>query len=171
MLAQSFDRMARELRQIEQMRQDFVSNVSHEMQSPLMSITGFAKALRDGIVAGEHRERYLDIIATESERLSRLSDNLLHLASLDSEHHPFVPQKFALDEQIRKVFKADRSRNRSKTGSGLGLSIVKKIIDLHGGEIRVNSTPGEGTSIEIILAESVHSVHLQSPAAASHLPM
>jgi len=102
-LAQSFDLMARELKQIEQMRQDFVSNVSHEMQSPLTSITGFAKALRDGVVSGENQARYLDIIAAESERLSRLSDNLLHLASLESEHHPFEPKIFVLDEQIRKI--------------------------------------------------------------------
>lgn len=102
-LALNFDHMVRKLKQIEQMRQDFVSNVSHEMQSPLTSITGFAKALRDGVIPGENRERYLDIIAGESERLSRLSDNLLHLASLESEHHPFEATTFALDEQIRQA--------------------------------------------------------------------
>lgn len=102
-LSRSFDHMVRELKQMEQMRQDFVSNVSHEMQSPLTSITGFAKALRNGVIPGEKRERYLDIIAGESERLSRLSDNLLHLASLESEHHPFEPMTFALDEQIRQA--------------------------------------------------------------------
>ncbi|MDR0267999.1 HAMP domain-containing sensor histidine kinase [Paenibacillus sp.] len=105
-LARSFDHMVRELKQIEQMRQDFVSNVSHEMQSPLTSITGFAKAMRDGVIRCEDRERYLDIIAGESERLSRLSDNLLHLASLESEHHPFEPMTFTLDEQIRKAIVA-----------------------------------------------------------------
>ncbi|MBH5317166.1 HAMP domain-containing protein [Paenibacillus sp. GSMTC-2017] len=102
-LAQSFDRMAKELKQIEQMRQDFVSNVSHEMQSPLTSITGFAKALRDGVVSSENNARYLDIIAEESERLSRLSDNLLQLASLESKYHPLELKTFALDEQIRKI--------------------------------------------------------------------
>ena len=102
-LARSFDHMAQELKQIEQMRQDFVSNVSHEIQSPLTSITGFAKALRDGVVSSENQTRYLGIIADESERLSRLSSNLLQLASLESEHHPFDPVLYALDEQLRKV--------------------------------------------------------------------
>lgn len=102
-LASSFDHMARELEHIEQMRQDFISDVSHEIQSPLTSISGFAKALKSNMVPDEDRNRYLDIISMESERLSKLSDNLLHLASLESEHHPFQPVKYRLDEQIRQV--------------------------------------------------------------------
>ncbi|MFD0713584.1 sensor histidine kinase [Paenibacillus sp. GCM10027626] len=102
-LAQSFNYMAREMQQVEQMRQDFVSNVSHEIQSPLTSISGFAKALKNGVASEEHRQRYLDIIMNESERLSRLGDNLLKLASLESEHHPFHPTTYRLDEQIRNV--------------------------------------------------------------------
>ncbi|MEK4059031.1 MULTISPECIES: HAMP domain-containing sensor histidine kinase [Paenibacillus] len=103
-LTQSYVEMAGELKQLEQMRQDFVSNVSHEIQTPLTSISGFAKALRsDDLVVEEERSEYLDIIIAESDRLSRLSDNLLKLASLDSEHHPFEAGSFTLDEQIRTV--------------------------------------------------------------------
>ncbi|MHA6531383.1 HAMP domain-containing sensor histidine kinase [Paenibacillus sp. BAC0078] len=103
-LAQSFNETARELKQLELMRQDFVSNVSHEIQSPLTSISGFAKALKyEHLVTEDNRSRYLDIILMESERLSRLSDNLLRLASLESEHHPFAATTFNLDEQIRQV--------------------------------------------------------------------
>ncbi|MFF2483779.1 ATP-binding protein [Paenibacillus sp. NPDC058071] len=104
-LAQSFNEMAFELKQVETMRRDFVSNVSHEIQSPLTSISGFARALKnDKLVKEEQsRDRYLDIIVTESERLSRLSDNLLKLASLESEHHPFAASTFHLDEQLRQV--------------------------------------------------------------------
>lgn len=103
-LARSFNEMAGELKQLEQMRQDFVSNVSHEIQSPLTSITGFTKALKNSnLIPEENRIHYLDIILKESERLSRLSDNLLKLASLESEHHPFVLQTYNLDEQIRQI--------------------------------------------------------------------
>ncbi|MDF2725991.1 MAG: histidine kinase [Paenibacillus sp.] len=102
-LAQSFNEMAREIQKMEQMRRDFVSNVSHEIQSPLTSISGFSKILRKSNVSEEERNRYLDIIQTQSERLSRLSDNLLRLASLESEHHPFEPQTFDIDEQIRMI--------------------------------------------------------------------
>ncbi|TBL70787.1 sensor histidine kinase [Paenibacillus thalictri] len=103
LLADSFNRMSKELGQIERMRQDFVANVSHEIQTPLTSIRGFSKALKENVIADEDRGRYLDIIQTESERLSRLVDNLLRLASLESEHHPFTPAVYDLGEQLRKV--------------------------------------------------------------------
>ncbi|OPH57200.1 hypothetical protein BC351_25365 [Paenibacillus ferrarius] len=102
-LAQSFNHMAGELKQLEQMRQDFVSNVSHEIQSPLTSIRGFSKALRGSEIDESERGFYLEIIERESERLSRLSENLLKLASLESEHHPFHPTIYDLDEQLRRV--------------------------------------------------------------------
>ncbi|BFT70590.1 ATP-binding protein [Paenibacillus sp. P36] len=102
-LADSFNHMAGELKQLEQMRQDFVSNVSHEFQTPLTSIRGFSKALRESEIEESERLRYLEIIERESDRLSRLSDNLLKLASLESEHHPFNPTTFDLDEQLRRI--------------------------------------------------------------------
>ncbi|GGG78873.1 HAMP domain-containing sensor histidine kinase [Paenibacillus radicis (ex Gao et al. 2016)] len=103
-LTQGFNEMASELKQLEQMRQDFVSNVSHEIQTPLTSITGFAMAMKNSsLVAESDRNYYLDIIISESGRLSRLSDNLLKLASLDSEHHPFEAVPYNLVEQIKQV--------------------------------------------------------------------
>ncbi|TXK76763.1 ATP-binding protein [Paenibacillus sp. N3.4] len=103
-LTHSFNEMASELKQLEQMRQDFVSNVSHEIQTPLTSISGFALAMKNSnLVAETDRNYYLDIIIGESGRLSRLSDNLLNLASLDSEHHPFEAITYNLDEQIRQI--------------------------------------------------------------------
>ena len=103
-LTQSFNVMASELKQLEKMRQDFVSNVSHEFQTPLTSISGFALAMKNSkLVAESDRNHYLDIIIAESGRLSRLSDNLLRLASLNSEHHPFEAITYNLDEQIRQI--------------------------------------------------------------------
>lgn len=113
-LAASFNHMAQELGQMEQMRQDFVSSVSHEIQSPLTSIYGFAKALRNRVIPEADQERYLEIMMTECERLSRLSDNLLQLASLDSEHHPFAPRIYRLDEQLRQVLVAAEPQRADK---------------------------------------------------------
>ncbi|WP_019420970.1 sensor histidine kinase [Paenibacillus sp. OSY-SE] len=114
-LAASFNNMAKELNQVEQMRQDFVSNVSHEIQSPLTSIFGFAKALKNNVVPEQQRERYLQIIMTESERLSRVSDNLLQLASLESEHHPVNMRTYSLDEQLRKAIVAFEPQWQAKS--------------------------------------------------------
>jgi two-component system, OmpR family, phosphate regulon sensor histidine kinase PhoR len=236
-LANSINKMALELNQLENMRQEFVSNVSHEIQSPLTSIRGFAQALRNDQLTTQDRSHYLDIIETESTRLSRLSDDLLKLTSLESEQAKLAPQAYRLDKQIRSLiltcepqwtekkiqmdvslkevsingdanllsqvwlnlihngikftpqngsirielrpvndkveftiadtgigisvedqvhiferfYKADPSRNRSKGGSGLGLSIAKKIIEMHGGMIQVESQPGTGTTFTVSL--------------------
>jgi signal transduction histidine kinase len=101
-LITTFNHMATELEKIDKMREDFVSNVSHEIQSPLTSIRGFTKAIRDDVVPKQNQKEYLDIIYQETERLSRLSENLLRLASLDSEHHPYHPVLYRLDEQVRR---------------------------------------------------------------------
>lgn len=124
-LAASFNHMAQELGQMEQMRQDFVSSVSHEIQSPLTSIYGFSKALRSRVIPEADQERYLEIMMTECERLSRLSDNLLQLASLDSEHHPFAPRIYRLDGQLRQVIVAAEPQRADK-----GLHLEEQLDDL-----------------------------------------
>src|SRR5699024_6238394 len=72
-LAKDFSRMSNQLAQTEEKRQDFVSSVSHEIQSPLTSIQGFSQALREEDITEEDQQRYLSIIESESRRLSLLS--------------------------------------------------------------------------------------------------
>ena len=67
-LMDSFNHMACELQKSEKAREDFVSNVSHEIQSPLTSIRGFTKAIRDDVIPPEHQKEYLNIIYQESLR-------------------------------------------------------------------------------------------------------
>ncbi|WP_019004781.1 sensor histidine kinase [Cohnella laeviribosi] len=105
-LVRSINEMAENLKNMEEMRQEFISNVSHEIQSPLTSIGGFAKVLKNDAISREQALHYLDIIERESERLSKLSDNMLRLASLDSDRHPFRPEAFRLDKQIRLLILA-----------------------------------------------------------------
>ncbi len=238
-IAESLNDMAVELNEMERMRQEFISNVSHEIQSPLTSISGFTRALQSEKVSPEDRDRYLGIIEMESRRLSKLSENLLKLTSLESQHHPFEPKRFRIDKQIRNIvlacepqwvekniemdvsfqetefagdeellsqvwinlinnsikftpnggtigidvrgtehevvvrvwdtgagiaaedqphiferfYKADKSRNLSRynSGSGLGLSIVCKIVSMHKGSVTVESKLGEGALFTVTL--------------------
>jgi len=236
-LAQSFEQMMFDLRQLEQMRRDFVSNVSHEVQSPLTSISGYAMALKQVNISDIERIRYLDIIISEANRMSKMSDSLLKLSLLESQSQQLQVDNFNLDEQIRRAivaiqpqwsarnihfelnlkvihimadydqlnhvwtnilgnsikfshdegvirvsmkqdtknvivrisdtgigineedqkhiferfFKADRSHSRKYAGSGMGLAIVKQIVSLHAGDIRVESKLGMGTTFIVTL--------------------
>lgn len=102
-LARHFTHMAQSLKQLDEMRQEFVANVSHEIQSPLTSIQGFAQTILDKRASPEEEERYIRIIAEESGRLSSLGKQLLTLASLDKETSALKRADFRLDEQLRQV--------------------------------------------------------------------
>lgn len=105
-LAQSFEDMAHDLQQLEQMRREFVSNVSHEIQSPLTSISGYAMALKQMNISNADRHRYLDIIIAESARMSKMSNSLLKLSLLEAQIQGLKYTSFGLDEQIRVVIVA-----------------------------------------------------------------
>ena len=105
-LANTVNKMALELDQMENMRQEFISNVSHEIQSPLTSIRGFAQALENDQLTLEQRHHYLHIIETESTRLSRMTEDLLKLATLESDQVHLEPKPYRLDKQIRSLILA-----------------------------------------------------------------
>ena len=105
-LVQGMNHMALELSRMEKMRQEFIANVSHEIQSPLTSIRGFARTLRNENLTAADKLHYLDIIEAESMRLSKLSDNLLKLASLEAETIHFQPKSYRLDKQVRNIILA-----------------------------------------------------------------
>ncbi len=114
-LAKSVNQMALELNQMEHLRQEFISNVSHEIQSPLTSIRGFARALHDEHLSAQDRLHYLTIIETEGMRLSRMTDNMLKLASLEAEHMKVEPKPYRLDKQIRTLILACEPQWTGKT--------------------------------------------------------
>ncbi|WP_337100711.1 sensor histidine kinase [Paenibacillus sp. YIM B09110] len=236
-IAQSINEMTQELKQVERLRQEFISNVSHEIQSPLTSIRGFASTLQREDLTVEERMRYSAIIEKETTRLSKLSDNLLKLTSLEADEQHLELRTFRLDTQLETIvlacepqwlekeleldlalaeaeivaneellsqvwvnlihnaikftpahgsikltleqtqehtivciadtgigmtdedrkrvferfYKGDKQRTRTIEGSGLGLSIVQKIVDLHQGSITVESRLNEGSIFEVRL--------------------
>ncbi|MCL4395574.1 MAG: HAMP domain-containing histidine kinase [Chloroflexi bacterium] len=105
-LSNTVNKMALELDQMESLRQEFISNVSHEIQSPLTSIRGFAQALRGDQLSADEREHYIAVIVSESTRLSRITDNLLRLAALESDRPKFEPIPYRLDKQVRSLILA-----------------------------------------------------------------
>lgn len=229
-LAEAFNQMADSLEKAEKSRLDFVANVSHELKTPMTTISGYADGLLDGTIPMEQAQQYLSIIANETKRLSRLVRQMLHISrmqdssmllsgsfdatetlrmaiiSLDAkisakrlQIRPEIPEdplrvrgnedavsqviynildnavKFAeaggiLDvrlfkqgnrafisvidrgetiprEELSSIFqrfhKSDRSRSLDRDGVGLGLYIVKTILDGMGEDIWVRSADGE----------------------------
>ena len=235
-LTTSFNKMAKELGSIETLRTDFVSNISHEFKTPVASIRGFAKRLLKNNITEEQRIKYLNIIVAESERLARLSSNVLLLSNLENyDNEQETKVTYPLDEQLRRVilllepqldkksleididlesaeieaneelmyhvwlnilgnaikfsdtngviqiklkkmdnkvevciadagqgmseeiknrmfekfYQGDESRGLE--GNGLGLSLVKRILDIENGNIQVFSEIGKGTQIKILI--------------------
>ncbi|EHQ90944.1 HAMP domain-containing sensor histidine kinase [Desulfosporosinus youngiae] len=102
-LVQNFNLMTTELGNMEYLRKDFISSVSHEFKTPLASIQGFAEMLQDKDLSEDDFQAYTTIIIEETKRLSHLSSNMLRLSKLD---HQFIPERtksFSLDEQIRRT--------------------------------------------------------------------
>ena len=84
-LNQGFNQMARQLAKQDETRQKFISDISHEFQTPLTSIQGFANILKEEDLPKEQRVKYANIILYNSKRLSSLAKNMLQLTLLDRE--------------------------------------------------------------------------------------
>ena len=246
-LANALNGMAVSLSSLEDMRRSFVANVSHELKTPMTTISGFVDGILDGTVPREKRAEYLHIVSEETKRLSRLVGVMLNLSRIDSGQLRINPVSFDLTATVCEVllsfeqridnkhlsiegldrcepqtvyadydllqqvvynlldnavkfteeggtialsvsrvadktvctirntgagipaaemphiferfYKSDRSRGLDKSGTGLGLYIVKTVIDLHGGEITVRSV--EGDYCEFAFQLPAAPVHLQ----------
>ena len=100
-LQRSFNHMASELDGIEMFRNDFINNFSHEFKTPIVSIQGFAHQLKAGGLTPEEEREYIRIIADESDRLAKMSTNILLLSKLENQAIVTDKSEFWLDEQLR----------------------------------------------------------------------
>ncbi len=234
-LMKSFNSMTEELESIEMFRSDFINTFSHEFKTPIVSIRGFARQLKEGGLTPSQQEEYIDIIISEAERLTTMSSNILLLSKLENQQFVVDKAEYFLDEQIRrcililekqwmekelelnielpelkyinneemmshvwlniignavkfsnrggridiignisediieivvsdngigmssdslsrafnKFWQADGSR--ASEGNGLGLPLVKRIVELSGGGIMVKSEENKGTSFTVTL--------------------
>ncbi|MCD8500677.1 MAG: HAMP domain-containing histidine kinase [Bacillaceae bacterium] len=236
-LGETMNYMAKELGSIDQMRKEFVANVSHDLRSPLTSIKGFLGALIDGTIPSTQQAKYYNVMKNETERLMKLVEDLLDMARLEANQLELSLNVYNVSEQVRIViakmepelskhqieielmneedvnvfadqdrihqvlvnllqnaiqfskpkskievsietnneeafirirdygfgmkqediqfiwerfYKTEKARTY-KGGTGIGLSIVKHIIDLHQSTIDVDSKLGEGTTFTFTL--------------------
>lgn len=110
----SFNQMAVRLAKQETVRQQFISDVSHEFQTPLTAITGFATILKNENLSDEQRKKYADIILFNSKRLSHLSKNMLQLTLLEGDDTTLEKTKFPLIEQLNRVIEMEDNAALSK---------------------------------------------------------
>ena len=109
-LAESFNFMQTQLAHNDETRKAFISNVSHDFQSPLMNIQGYADLLQSETVSDQERLEYSAIIDRESKRLSNLTKQLLLLTSLDQATYLLKYKQVRIDEQIKEVIRKHRWR-------------------------------------------------------------
>ncbi len=98
-LADAFNTMADSLSKSEQRRSEFVANVSHELKTPMTTIAGFSDGILDGTIPPEKEREYLQIISSETRRLSRLVRSMLDLSRLQSDEQA-AQQQFDISETL-----------------------------------------------------------------------
>ena len=239
-LCVSFNRMATALSVMESSRRSFVANVSHELKTPMTTISGFINGMLDGTIPEEKKEEYLHIVSDEVERLSRLVTSMLNLSKIEAGELElkfsdfdlssiainclltfeqiiekknieikgldtlektvihgdsdmiyqvvynlidnavkFTPDGGTIEvsisenesgkshfsiknsgdgiapEEVGRVFerfyKVDKSRSYDAKSAGLGLYLCKTIVEMHGGNIYVQSVQGEYTQFGFTL--------------------
>lgn len=82
-LASNLEYMASELSKLDEYRKSFVANISHDFRSPLTSIKGYIEAMLDGTIPKDNQERYLNIVLSETQRLTKLTSSMLEMNQSD----------------------------------------------------------------------------------------
>ena len=104
-LALAFNNMATSLQKSEYQRQEFVANVSHELKTPMTTISGYVDGILDGTIPENRKNYYLQIVSDETKRLSRLVRSMLDISQLQKEEG--IPDEkkmhFDLEETVGQV--------------------------------------------------------------------
>lgn len=102
-----------ETERMEKSRRDFIANVSHELRTPLTSIQGYTETLLDNPIADNHVRDFLEIIRKNAARMSRLTEDLLTLARVESGEHRFDIQRVSTEEPLQDALESFREVARS----------------------------------------------------------
>ncbi|ARK31695.1 two-component system histidine kinase PnpS [Halalkalibacter krulwichiae] len=159
-----------ELKKLEQVRTDFVANVSHELKTPVTSIKGFTETLLDGAMNSEPlRENFLNIIAKESERLQALIEELLELSRIEQSYFKLHWQNTDLNNILLEVYDLLKEKAAKKNISlkleregdtrleGDPSRLKQIVINLVNNAIMYTS---DGGHVSVVLKENGESVEL-----------
>ena len=102
-LGKAFNNMASSLSTNEEMRRLFLANVSHDLRTPMTTISGFIDGMLDGAIPDDQRDYYLGIVATETRRLSRLVSALLDITMIQAGERKFSKVSFNVCEMCRQI--------------------------------------------------------------------
>ncbi len=103
-LAEAFDSMADSLAKVETHRAEFIANISHELKTPMTTISGFAEGILDGTIPPEREKESLQIVVSETRRLSRLVRKMLDSAQLNAQAENVTAQaQFDFTDVISQV--------------------------------------------------------------------
>jgi signal transduction histidine kinase len=99
-LAQSFNTMAQSIEEADNIRKEFISNVSHELRSPITSIKGFVGGILDGVIPRDKENYYLKIVYDEIDRLARLVNDLLDISAMESGKFNLHISEFDINQTV-----------------------------------------------------------------------
>ena len=102
-LARAFNAMANSIASAETRRQEFVANISHELKTPLTTISGFTEGILDGTIPPEKTQQSLQVVASETRRLSRLVHRMLDVSQLQARGENQSHVEFDLTDTMAQV--------------------------------------------------------------------
>lgn len=102
-ITKSFNKLAKELQNVQILRQDFINNFSHEFKTPIVSIKGLIGLMKTKKLSKEKEREYLEIIDEEINRLSLITTNVLNFSKLDNQEILTEYSSYNVSEQIRRI--------------------------------------------------------------------
>ncbi len=126
-LSVSFNMMTNSLSQLEAMRKSFVANVSHELKTPMTTISGFIDGILDGTVETEKQSYYLNIVSNEVKRLSRLVESMLSMSKLESGEFKIKPELFDFSDLLCSIVISQEQRIEKNSIEIVGLDSLPNL--------------------------------------------